>query len=81
MNCFMQLYVKLSVDDLNAETFKWQFTLNDGKQNDNNEEEKWEIEKNSENFIGITIRRFNLVTDTTTSSDTFVQVEHEALKW
>ena len=59
---------------------KKKFTLNDGKQNDNNEEEKGEIEQDPEDFIGITIWRLDLVTNTTTSSDTFVQMEHEALK-
>lgn len=44
-------------------------TLNDGQQNNNDEKEEGDIEENAVNFIVVTIRRLNFVTDTTTSSD------------
>ena len=55
-------------------------TLNDGQQDDNDEEEECNVEDDSVDFIVITVGRFDFVTDATTSSYTFVQVEYEALQ-
>ena len=60
--------------------FLGQITLNDGEQNDNDEEEETDVEEDSIDFVGISVWRFDLVTDTTAGSNTLVQVEHEALK-
>lgn len=53
-------------------------TLDDGQQDDNDEEEEGDVEENTINLVFITIRRFNLITDTTASSNAFVQMEDEA---
>ena len=55
-------------------------TLNNGQQYDNNKEEETDIKENSINFIIVTIRRLNNITNTTAGSDTLVQVENETLK-
>ena len=55
-------------------------TLNDGKQDNNNEEEEGNIKEDSVGFQRISIRRFQLVADTTSSTNAFIQVEYEALK-
>ena len=55
-------------------------TLNDGKQDNNNEEEEGNIKEDSVGFQRISIRRFQLITDTTSSTNAFIQVEYEALK-
>ena len=55
-------------------------TLNDGKQDNNNEKEERNIKQDSVRFQRISIRRFQLVTDTTSSTNAFIQVEYEALK-
>ena len=55
-------------------------TLNDGKQDNNNEEEEGNIKEDSVSFQRISIRRFQLVADTTSSTNAFIQVEYEALK-
>lgn len=52
-------------------------TLNDGQQNDDDEEEEGDVEDDTVEFIFITIGFSNLITDATTSSDAFVQMEHE----
>ena len=46
------------------------FTLNDGQQNNDNEEEEGDIEHNTIHFIFIAVWRLDFITDTTTSSDT-----------
>ena len=56
-------------------------TLNDGKQDNHNEEEEGNIKEDSVGFQRISIRRFQLITDTTSSTNAFVQVEYEALKY
>ena len=55
-------------------------TLNDGKQDNNNEEEEGNIKEDSVGFQRISIRRLQLITDTTSSTNAFIQVEYEALK-
>lgn len=55
-------------------------TLNDGQQDDNNKEEEGDVKHNAINFVIITIRRFNFITDTSSSSYTFIEMENEALK-
>ncbi len=60
--------------------FNVEITLNDGEQNDDDEEEETDVEEDAIDFVGVAVRRFDLVTDTTAGSDTLVQVEHEALK-
>ena len=54
-------------------------TLNDGKQDDNNEEEESEIEKDSKRLFVISVWRLDLVTDAAAGSQTRVQMKHEAL--
>ena len=55
-------------------------TLNDGKQDNNNEEEEGNIKEDSVGFQRISIWRFQLITDTTSSTNALIQVEYEALK-
>ena len=55
------------------------FTLNNSKQDDNDEEEEGDIEEDTIDLVGIAVWRFDLVTDTTAGSHTLVQMEHEAL--
>ena len=55
-------------------------TLNDSQQDDNDEEEEADVEEDPVDLVGVAIRGLDLVTDTTASSYTLVQVEHEALR-
>jgi hypothetical protein len=65
---------------LTPEKDELNFTLNDGKQDDNDEEEERDVEENTIDLVGIAVWRFDLVTDTTAGSHTLVQMEHEALE-
>lgn len=56
-----------------------QLTLNDGKQDDNDEEEESDVKDDTIEFVLVTVRRLDLITNTTASAHTLVQVEHEAL--
>ena len=55
-------------------------TLNDSQKNDNDEKEEADIEKNPVNFGVIPICWFNDITNSSTSSNTLVQIEHKTLK-
>ena len=55
-------------------------TLNDSQEDDDDEEEETDVEKNSESFIVVPIRWFNLVADATACANTFVQVKHKTLE-
>ena len=55
-------------------------TLDDSQQDYNNEEEEWNVEKDSVSFQWIAIRRLKLVSNTSACSNTFIEMEHEALK-
>ena len=46
----------------------------------NDEEEEADVEEDPVDLVGVAIRGLDLVTDTTASSHTLVQVEHEALQ-
>lgn len=54
-------------------------TLNDGKQDDNDEEEEGDVKDDTIYFVFVTIRRLDLITDSTTSTNSFVEMKHEAL--
>jgi len=53
-------------------------TLDNGEQDDNDEQEEWNVKEDSYKFIVGAIWWLNNVTNTTTSSYTLIQVEHEA---
>lgn len=55
-------------------------TLNDGEQDNDDEEEEGNVEDDAVELVLISIRSLNFITDATTSSHTFVQMEHEALQ-
>ena len=55
-------------------------TLNDGEQNDNDEEKETDVEKDSVNFIIITIWGLDDITNTAACSNALVQVEHKTLR-
>lgn len=55
-------------------------TLHNGEQNDDDEEEEADIEQHSSVFQRVSIGRFQLVTDTSSSSHTGVEVIDEALE-
>ena len=55
-------------------------TLDDSQQDNNNEEEEWNVEKDSVSFQWITVRGLKLVSNTSACSNTFIEMEHEALK-
>lgn len=56
------------------------FTLNDGEQNDDYEEEESDVEHDTVYFIVITIWWLDFVTNTTTCSNAFIKMEYETLK-
>jgi hypothetical protein len=60
--------------------FNVEITLNDGKQDNDDEEEETDVEEDAVDFVGVAVRGFDLVTDTAAGSNALVQVEHEALK-
>ena len=53
-------------------------TLDDSQQDKSDEQEKGKVKQDSDIFIVSTIWRLNHITDTTTSSDTLVQMEDKA---
>lgn len=55
-------------------------TLHNGDKNDDDEEEEGDVVEHPRVFQFISIRRLQLVTDTTTGSHTGVEVVDEALK-
>ena len=55
-------------------------TLNNSKKNNDDEKEEGDIEHDSIQLQRIAIRRFQFVTDTTTSTNTRVQMKFEALE-
>ena len=57
------------------------FTLNDGQQDDDDEEEECDVKENSVHLVRVTVRWLDLITNTTPSSHSGVQVVHETLKY
>jgi hypothetical protein len=53
-------------------------TLDDGKQDDNDEEEERDVKDDSINFVVVSVGIADFVTNTTASSYALVQMEHEA---
>ena len=53
-------------------------TLDDGEQDNNDEQEEGNVEEDADKFVLSAVRRLNNVTDTTSSTHSLVQVEHEA---
>lgn len=60
--------------------WNFNFTLNNSQKNDDNEKEESYIKHYPVRFIVVSIWWFNLVTNTTTSSNSFIQVKHETLQ-
>ena len=54
-------------------------TLDDGQQDDDDEEEEGDVEEHAVEFVGVTGRVFQLVTDAAAGSHTRVQVEQVTL--
>jgi len=55
-------------------------TLNDGQKYNDDKEKECDIEHNPVNFVFVAVGWSNFVSDTTTSSHAFVQMEHKTLK-
>lgn len=51
--------------------------MNDSEQDDNDKEEERDVKENAVHFVIVTVGRFDLVTDTTTGSNTLAFEEHE----
>jgi hypothetical protein len=57
-----------------------EFTLNDGQQNDDNKEEESDVEYNTIHLVVIAIWISYLISYTSSSSHSLVEMEHETLK-
>lgn len=60
--------------------FEELLTLDDGKQDNDDEKEEGNIKHDSVNLVIVTIWWFDFITNTTTCSYAFVQMEDEALQ-
>lgn len=58
---------------------KTQHTLNDGQKDNDNGQKEREVEYYPVNFVIVAVGWTDFVSDTTTGSHTFVQMEHETL--